>query len=152
MFNYFTVIALVTANLLALTLPIQAEGIEGESNLCKQRNLVTTVALSTKKYGAAICFDNSSNSGYYVGQSKNTNDRIFLPLLEQYEPQMGTVPFKLENGGLTYKAINGPYTYQIFLKANQTCGTGEWASLTVFKNGSKLYHQKVNKFLSSSDC
>lgn len=77
---------------MALILPIQAEGIEGESVLCRQRNLVTTVALSTKKYGAAICFNNSSNSGYYVGQTKNTNGSIFLPLLEQYEPQTKTVP------------------------------------------------------------
>lgn len=154
MLKRIAVVTLVISNLLLSSFPSQAEGVQGDSILCKQRNLLTSVALSTRKYTAAICFENDSSRGYYIGQSKSTNDRIFLPLVYQDNPSIGeNLPYKLENGGLTYKAANGQYAYQVFLKGNSDgCGTGEWVSLTVFKNGSKLYHQKVNKFLSTSDC
>lgn len=154
MLKRLAVVTLVISNLLFSSLPSQAEGIEGDSILCKQRKLNTSIGLSTKKYVVAICFEVDGSKGYYIGQSRSTKHTIFLPLTYQDDSESGTkIPYSFENGGLNHKAVNGPYTYQVFLKGNSDgCGTGEWVSLTVFKNGSKLYHQKVNKFLSISDC
>lgn len=154
MLKHFAAITLTVASLLVPSFPVRAEGVEGESVLCRQRGWYTIVALSTKKYNVAVCFDETSKDGYYIGQSKLDNANILLPLVPQYESYTGqTYPYRRDNEGFTYKAVNGPYTYQVFVKPNNICGIDKWASLTVFKNGSKIYYQKMSKFLSmGSSC
>ncbi|WP_146087189.1 hypothetical protein [Chroococcidiopsis sp. TS-821] len=117
MLKYFLCVTLSALNLLVSGFPSRAAGVEADSVLCKQRNLYTVVALSTNDYNVGIYYNNQNERGYYIGQSKRDNSSIVLPLILQYDSELEEMlPFKREYRGLTYKAINKQYTYQVSLK------------------------------------
>ncbi len=122
-----------------------------DSTICSNRNLDTLVYLSTKSFKAAVCayveLDDSQNCGinlntlkhYYVGENKKNGSSIILPIID-------------ETGGNNVaiaKARNGEYTYQIAYQYEwpPTDNTQGWASLSVFKNGQRIFHEQVRDFI-----
>lgn len=154
MLKPFLGIWLIAASFLVPSFPTQAEGIPGNSILCTQRGWITGVALSTREFNVAICYDgyDISANHYYIGQDRKSNNSIALPLVMQQDSSSGEIyPHTWEHGGQLFKAVNGQFTYQVFT-SNDYYPKDDWATLTVFKNGSKIYHQKVMRYISCSQC
>jgi hypothetical protein len=101
------------------------------------------IAFSTREYIVAICKDGSNSDYYYVGQDKQgTEQTIFLKVYERNNPYRGANPWLL-------KARNGEYTYQI-AEFNPLSGNG-YVSISVFKNGSRIYHEVTDTYVGSSE-
>lgn len=141
------------------------------SLLCKNRNMATQIAINTEKFYAAICYsinvplingkvdlcddpldnniinNNIITKDFYVGQSRKTGKSIILPAIKKsQEYSFGDSIHTI----YIYKAQNGKYTYQI--ATNGTYRDDSWTSLSVFNNGKRTYHRKVNSYYGYYDC
>lgn len=115
----------------------EAEEIARNSPLCEGKQMHTMVAFSTAQFDVAICKPHG-DSYVYIGQDRKTKSRIDLPVTWRNNPHDGGNPWVL-------KAKNGEYTYQV-AHFNSLGEGNQSASLSVFKNGTRVYHQ-VSKTL-----
>jgi hypothetical protein len=113
-----------------------AESVSGESILCKNKNLLTAIAFSTSKYNIAICKE-FGDAYHYIGQNKRSNAQVFLPIKERNSRHR-------ENPWLL-KARNGEFTYQV--AEFNPFRKNAYVSISVFKNGNRIYHDIANKFI-----
>ncbi|ACK70949.1 hypothetical protein PCC7424_2532 [Gloeothece citriformis PCC 7424] len=138
------------------SLPTLAEiNLEGQSILCQQQNWLTEIAFSTPNFNIAICIDKNDpdNEGnfeliatHYIQQSKNTNEKIILPL--------STTGLYLGEPAI-YKATTGTYTYQVYVSLVQKYSSEcqcqaivyDTVSLKIFNNGESIYQYTTQKFL-----
>ena len=117
--------------------------VNSDSSLCKSRDLFTLIAFSTREYNVAICKGESDSEYYYVGQDKQDIEQtIFLKVYERNNPYTGANPWLL-------KARDGEYTYQI-AEFNPLSING-YVSISVFKNGSRIYHEVTDTYVGSSE-
>jgi tetratricopeptide (TPR) repeat protein len=128
--------------------PVQANE---RSVLCSNRQMTTQVALTTPEYFAAICsrgyLDQSTGcyvptEYYYVGQSRSTKETLTVP--------RGIIEVSQQPPMTIYKATEHINTYQIATSGPQTPET--WTSLSIFENGRRIYHHKVNDYLGDRQC
>lgn len=124
----------------------KSEIIEGEAILCSNRGWETEIAVSTDQFNAAICVDKTNYQNYnsfYIGQNKDTNESIVLPVVESF--------VTADRKALVYKAVNGRYTYQIYATCRHVPPQGDdWASLSVFNNGERMLHYKLDRYMTST--
>ncbi|WP_103670585.1 tetratricopeptide repeat protein [Pseudanabaena sp. BC1403] len=128
--------------------PVQAND---RSVLCSNRQMTTQVALTTPEYFAAICsrgyLDQSTGcyvptEYYYVGQSRSTKETLTVP--------RGIIEVSQQPPITIYKATERINTYQIATSGPQT--REPWTSLSIFENGRRIYHHKVNDYLGDRQC
>lgn len=137
--------------------PIRAEvNPEGQSILCKKQSWLTEIAISTPNFVVAICIDENHPGNinsyeltptHYIGQSKSTGGKIILPLTES-DNRPGEPSF--------YKAINGQYTYQVYVSQAQKYSSAcqcqvidiDTVTLSIFKNGQRISKYQTNRYLS----
>lgn len=140
--------AIICSGITTLTIQLPSKA---DSPLCKNRNMATQVAISTEEFYTAICGKyHQYSSGceailepfFYVGQSRKTGESIVLPASDVSTSN----PFMM-----IYKAQNGNYTYQIASSGVHTIGK-PWTSLSVFNNGKRTYHRKVNSYYGYEGC
>jgi len=149
--------ALAFTGVTVLAIPKRAEiNPNGQSVLCKQKGWLTEIAISSPEFVVAICIDKNLPGNinsyeltptHYVGQNKNTGGKIILPLTES-DNIPGEPAF--------YKAVNGQYTYQVYVSTAQKylpecqCEgiTTNTVTLSVFKNGQRVYKYETDKYLS----
>lgn len=129
-------------------LPAQAND---RSVLCSNREMNTQAALTTPEYFAAICSlgyqDQSTGcyvptAYYYVGQSRSTKKTLMVP--------RGIIEVSQQPPVTVYKATEYIYTYQIATSGPQT--RQPWTSLSIFENGRRIYHHKVNHYFGYRRC
>lgn len=110
------------------------------SPLCSSATYhITMVGFSTSQFDVAICKATDGEDGYqYVGQDRKTKAKIALPVTWMNNPHAGDNPWVV-------KAKKGEYTYQI--AQFNPLGDHQSASLSVFKNGARIYHQTVHTLL-----
>jgi hypothetical protein len=120
-----------------------ANPVSGESILCQNKNSLTMLGFSTREYNIGICKKNINDSSYYyyIGQNRNNKTQIFLPVTEQNNPYT-------ENPWLL-KASNGEFTYQV--AHFNPLGTNQSVSISIFKNGRRIYHRITKNFISSDE-
>ncbi len=128
--------------------PVQANE---RSVLCSNRQMTTQVALTTPEYFAAICsrgyLDQITGcyvptEYYYVGQSRSTKETLTVP--------RGIIEVSQQPPTTIYKATERINTYQIATSGSQT--REPWTSLSIFENGRRIYHHKVNDYLGDRQC
>lgn len=122
---------------------VQAPANANTSSLCSSRRMKTELAISTTDFHAAICSKGYYKKDftecyvptdyYYVGQSRKTRESILLPNATE----------SVENGISVFRAKKDNYTYQIAQQGGYESRQA-WRSLSVFDNGRRIYHQKVN--------
>jgi hypothetical protein len=121
-----------------------------ESALCKNRNMGTELAISTKEFDTAICGKyHQYSSGceailepfFYVGKSRKTGKSIVLPAKNISTSN----PFVM-----IYKSQNSNYSYQI--KSSGGYVNNPWTSLSIVNKGKRVYHSKVNSYYGYYDC
>ena len=147
--------AISLASLAAISVPASAAvNPQGQSILCQQRGWLTEIAISTPDFVVAVCSDETNINDlepgptHYIGQSKSTGEKIVLPLTVA-DNSFGPVPN-------FYKAVNGRYTYQMYISKGekyipecQCQGTGiKTITLSVFDNGNRIYKYETNRYLS----
>ncbi len=150
-------LALSLASVTVLALPTKAEiNSHGQSALCKQKNWLTEIAISSPEFVVAICIDQNASGNinsyeltptHYVGQNKKTGGKIILPLV-----QSDNIPAE----PAFYKAVNNQYTYQVYVsmaqKYSPQCQCQEinidTVTFSVFKNGQRVYKYQTNKYLT----
>lgn len=134
--NYLLILSLI---IMAYTPNnVYAKEIEKNSPLCNDPFIYTMVGFSTPEFDVAICKASDGDKGYqYVGQDRKTKAKIVLPVTWNNNGN-------LENPWIL-KAKNGEYTYQV-AEFNPISGN-KYASLSVFKNGARIYQQIVNTVL-----
>lgn len=129
---------------------------EGQSILCKKQSWLTEIAISTPKFVVAICINKNDPGNvnsyeltptHYIGQSKSTGGKIILPLTESNN---------LPGEPSFYKAVNGQYTYQVYVSQAQRYSSACqcWATnidtitLSIFKNGQRISRYQTDKYIS----
>lgn len=139
----FCISSLILCSLFYQSIPAISKRIEKSSPLCFNSKLITEIGISTKAFNTAICssWNSQEFKYYYVGESKKTGEKIILPINQRYKPNSSSI---------VYKAINGKYTYQIFAICYPFIQEKNWASLSVFKNGKKIRHDKVTDYITDS--
>jgi type IV secretory pathway VirB9-like protein len=133
---------LFTTGLMLVPSSAKTEIVHGNSILCSNQGWDTEIALSTDRFNVAICHDNNyyreNNNGFhYIGQNKRTNEKV---ILSATSVDINAYP----NTDQLFRAVNGSYTYQVYLK----CDLDEWATISVFHNGEKIYHQRLNSVMT----
>ena len=120
---------------------VSAKPVTGESILCENKGLFTMIALSTESHNVAICKE-FGDAYHYIGQSKQDNAQIFLPIREINNPYTGANPRLL-------KARNGEFTYQVaeFNPFNE----GSYVSVSVFENGHRIYHHITDTYITAGE-
>ncbi|MEA5533741.1 hypothetical protein [Crocosphaera sp. XPORK-15E] len=119
------------------------EFVYGDSILCKNQGKKTYMALSTKEYNIAICFQGDDcvydpegkNLYYYVGQNKQDNSKVFLSAKYNVLDGMEWTEEWIAN--------NNEYIYRVFHTKKQ----GGYSTITVLKNGDKVYNSLVRKYI-----
>lgn len=150
-------LALSLASVTVLALPTKAEiNPNGQSILCKQKNWLTEIAISSPEFVVAICIDQNASGNinsfeltptHYVGQNKKTGEKIILPLTES-----NNIPAE----PAFYKAVNKQYTYQVYVSMAQKYSPQcqcqginiNTVTFSVFKNGQRVYKYQTNKYLT----
>ncbi|MEC4984765.1 MAG: tetratricopeptide repeat protein [Oscillatoria sp. PMC 1068.18] len=121
------------------------------SVLCSNRQMNTQVALTTPEYFAAICsrgYQDRDTGCYvpteydYVGQSRSTKETLTVP--------RGLIEVSPQPPVTVYKATEYIYTYQIATSGSQTLRP--WTSLSIFENGRRIYHHRVNHYFGDRGC
>ena len=135
--NIITPVVIITG-LNLFPSPTPAEVVEGGSVLCYNRNLETKIAVSINRFNAAICSTRDNREHYYVGQSKNSNEKVFVSAQEIYM-----------NGGKKFKAINGSYSYQIVATCNPNRRYNDSVTVSVFQKGKKIANHRTNRYMTS---
>jgi len=141
------VLALLIGSSAARGCSVHKRGNQKAASLCRDRNLLALVALSTQKYNIAICKDGLEVTYYYAGQSKqNKNQTIFLPIAERnnpHDPESPANPWLL-------KAHNQQYTYQV-AEFNPLNASEAYLSFSIFENGKRIYHCVTDNFYRKHD-
>ncbi|AFZ11632.1 hypothetical protein Cri9333_0700 [Crinalium epipsammum PCC 9333] len=118
-----------------------ANPVQEESILCKNKKLLTMLAFSTSEYNIAICKE-SLGGFHYIHQNRKNKTQIFLPVIKKNDPYSGVNPWLL-------KASKGGFTYQV---ANfNPLGKNGSVSISIFKNGRKIYHRITKNFIRSDE-
>lgn len=121
----------------------------GSSPLCENRHMGTVFTIVTESFNAAICGQENTDPQcsltlepyVYIGQSRKTRESIVLSATDETQDS----PFIM-----IYKAKNNNYTYQMSSSGGYTLKP--WTSLSVFKNGKRIYYRKLNKYNGEYDC
>jgi hypothetical protein len=129
--------AAIIGGLSLISTSAQSHIIYGNAVLCSNYGWATQVAVSTDQFNAIVCKNN--NNYYYVGQNKETNEQVLLPINESYAT----------HNGMVYKAVNGRYTYQIFSTCEFNPNDNNWATLSVFDNGTKIRHDRTDHYMNN---
>jgi hypothetical protein len=126
-----------------------ASASDDESLLCTNHKYETWLKITTESYDAAICYSGYRDSSgcyiatkyFYIGRDRKTGASITLPAVEQKSNNSNFFVYKAKNGNLTYQmATSGGYAIK------------PWSSLSVFSNGTRLYHKVNNSFYGFYDC
>lgn len=119
-----------------------AKTVSGDSALCKNRNLITMLAVSTQDDNIAICKE-FGDAYHYVSQSKrDKTQRLFLPIVERNNPYSGANPWLL-------KARKGSYTYQV--AEFNPLSKRSYVSISIFKNGQRIQHQVIRSYIRADE-
>jgi predicted sulfurtransferase len=131
----------IITGLSLLPLNVNAEEVYSSSGsvLCYNQNLNTTIAVSMKGFNAAICSAKDNNNNYYyVGQSKNSNEKIFVSAQE----------ISMKNGR-KFRATNGSYTYQIVAICNPSKISKTPVTISVFRQGKIISQKRANRYMTN---
>jgi hypothetical protein len=134
--------ALAFFTLLSYSSQTLAQRISRSSFLCDQKNLFTMIVFSTEEYNIAICKNGDNSDYFYAGQNKKTNAQTFLLVNDKNDPYSGANPWVL-------KAVKGEYTYQV-AEFNPLTVNG-YVFISIFKNGKKIYHRKVTRYIRADE-
>ncbi|MBD1859989.1 MULTISPECIES: hypothetical protein [Leptolyngbya] len=119
-----------------------AKTVTGDSALCKNRNLITMIAVSAEDHDIAICKE-FGDAYHYVSQSKqDKTQKLFLPIVERNNPYRGANPWLL-------KARNGSYTYQV--AEFNPLSKRSYVSASIFKNGQRIYYQVIRSYIRADE-
>lgn len=119
-----------------------AKTVSGDSALCKNRNLITMIAVSTENDNIAICKE-FGDAYHYVSQSKrDKTQRLFLPIVERNNPYSGANPWLL-------KARNGSYTHQV--AEFNPLSKRSYVSVSVFKNGQRIQQDIIRSYVRATE-
>ncbi|ACK73989.1 hypothetical protein PCC7424_5411 (plasmid) [Gloeothece citriformis PCC 7424] len=132
------------------TLPEAANLTASSDSLCSKDQMPLFV-IRTEDFDAEICgkltmieplgCEVPSEPYFYVSQSRKTGQSIVLPATNATQEDPFMIIYKAKNGNLTYQmASSGGYVNK------------PWTSLSVFENGKRIYHRKVNKYDGLYDC
>lgn len=125
--------------------------VTASSNSLCSKNQLTVFGIKTEEFDAEICGRletiNDINCAvpsapyFYVGRSRKTGQSLVLPASNATQES----PFTM-----IYKARNGNFTYQ--MSSSGGYSNKPWTSLSVFENGKRIYHRKINKYNGFYDC